>query len=45
MGGMQHVKEVRQVYIGFRWRKLKETDHLEDLGVDGRIIIKLSFNI
>jgi len=25
---------------GFRWEDLKEMYHLEDLGVDGRIIVK-----
>jgi len=27
------------VYTGFWWRNLRERDHLEDLGVDGRIIL------
>jgi len=26
------------VYTGFWWENLRETDHLEDQGVDGRII-------
>jgi hypothetical protein len=25
----------------FRWGNLRETDHLKDLGVDGRIILKM----
>ena len=28
------------VYTGFWWRNLKERDHLEDPGTDGRIILK-----
>jgi hypothetical protein len=29
-----------EVYTGFRWGYLTERDHLEDLGVDERIILK-----
>jgi hypothetical protein len=28
-------------HTGFWWRNLMKRDHLEDLGVDGRIILKL----
>jgi len=32
-----------EVYTGFWWRSLGERDHLEDLGVDGRIILRWIF--
>jgi hypothetical protein len=28
------------MFIQFWWRDLEERDHMEDLGVDGRIILK-----
>jgi len=30
----------REVHTGFWWGNLRERDHLKDLGVDGRIILK-----
>jgi hypothetical protein len=32
-----------EVYTGFWWRVLKEGDHLEDLGIDRRMILKWIF--
>ena len=31
------------VYIGFSWGNLSERDHLEDPGVDGRVILRWIF--
>jgi hypothetical protein len=31
------------VHTGFRWGNLRERNHLEDLGVDERIILKWLF--
>jgi hypothetical protein len=33
----------RKVHTVFGWRDLREGDHLEDAGVDGRIILKWIF--
>jgi hypothetical protein len=35
---MQHVWRRAEVYTGFWWGSLRERDHLEDQGVDGRIM-------
>jgi hypothetical protein len=32
-----------EVYTGFRWGSLSERDHLEDPGVEGRIISRRIF--
>jgi hypothetical protein len=34
---------VEKVHTGFRWEDLREGDHLEDPGLDGRIILKWIF--
>jgi len=38
-----HVWGRGEVYTGFWWGNLRERDHLEDLGVDGRIILRRIF--
>jgi hypothetical protein len=40
---MENVRVRGEVHIGFWWGDLREGDHLEDLGVDGMIILKCIF--
>jgi len=40
---MWHEWETREVRTGFWWGDLKERDYLEDLGIDGRIILRWMF--
>jgi len=40
---MWHEWETRKVHTGFWWGYLREKDYLEDLGLDGRIILKWVF--
>jgi hypothetical protein len=37
---MWHVWETGEVHTGFWWGDLRERDHLQDLDVDGRGILK-----
>jgi hypothetical protein len=41
---MWHTWETGEVYTGFWWGDLRKIDYLEDLGVDGRIILKWIFS-
>jgi len=44
MSWVRHVARMgrREAYTGFWWGSVRETDHLEDPGVDGRIILRSS---
>jgi hypothetical protein len=37
---MWHVPARREIHPSFQWGKLKKRDYLEDLGENGRIILK-----
>ena len=37
---MWHVWWIEVLYVGFRWGNLREGQHSEDLGGDGRIILE-----
>ena len=43
MGGACSTYEGREVYARFWWGNLRERGHLEDAGVDGRIIFRRFF--
>jgi hypothetical protein len=40
---MGHVWETGDVHTGFWWGDLRERDHLEDLSIDEKIILKCIF--
>jgi hypothetical protein len=40
---MWHVWGGGDVHTGFWWGNLQQRDHLEDLGIDGRTILKRIF--
>jgi hypothetical protein len=40
---MLHVWKTGEVHAGFWWGDLRERGHLEEVGVDGRIILKWIF--
>jgi hypothetical protein len=44
MGGARSTYGGRgEVHAGFWWKNLRESDHLEDAGIDGMIILKWMF--
>jgi len=40
---MWHILGRGKVLTGFRWGNLRERDYLNDVGIDGKIILKLMF--
>jgi hypothetical protein len=45
MGGVCSTYGRGEAYTGFWWGNLRERDHLEDQGVDGRMILKWIFRM
>jgi hypothetical protein len=41
---MWHIWETGEVGAEFWWRNLRVREHMEDLSVDGRIILKFIFD-
>ena len=39
--GMEDLLEREEVHTGFWWGKVRQRDNLQDLGLDGNIILKL----
>jgi hypothetical protein len=37
---MWHIWGIGKVHTGFWWRKLRARDHFENVGVDGKMILK-----
>jgi len=44
MGGACNMYEGGEVHTGFWWGNLRERDHLEDPGIDGRMILSWIFS-
>jgi len=40
---MWNVWELGEIHTGFWWEDLRKKDHLEDAGVEGRIILRWIF--
>jgi hypothetical protein len=40
---MRHVWKRGEGHVGFWWGNLGEENHLENSGIDGRIILRLTF--
>jgi hypothetical protein len=42
---MWHVCRRKKIHVGVWWVSLKEGDHLEDIGVDGKKLLKWNFKL
>jgi hypothetical protein len=40
---MRSASEIGELHTGFWWGNLREKDHLEDISIDWRIILKWTF--